>query len=177
MCMQVLYTKIEIFCEFYDMLFCANALSRHPTMRTAHLESHTFTAAPWSVAAVLLSCQALANWQDALPGAQILGSGEFRMFGFDVYSARLWSTSRPLADDQPFALELIYQRSISRDDLVNASVGKSSASPAPRSLPSNWRLAGADAPVVRRRSGRHAADRRLSAGAGRAVFSRPAAAA
>ncbi|WP_322618182.1 chalcone isomerase family protein [Pseudomonas sp. BIC9C] len=71
---------------------------------------------------VLLSCQALANWQDSLPGAQILGTGEFRKYGFDVYSARLWSTSRPLANDQPFALELIYQRSISRDDLVNASV-------------------------------------------------------
>ena len=71
---------------------------------------------------VLLSYQALANWQDSLPGAQILGSGEFRKYGFDVYSARLWSTSRPLASDQPFALELIYQRSISRDDLVNASV-------------------------------------------------------
>jgi hypothetical protein len=56
---------------------------------------------------VLLSCQALANWQDSLPGAQILGSGEFRKYGFDVYSARLWSTSRPLAGDQPFALELM----------------------------------------------------------------------
>lgn len=71
---------------------------------------------------VLLSCQALANWQDSLPGAQVIGSGEFRKYGFDVYSARLWSTSRPLASDQPFALELIYQRNISREDLVNASV-------------------------------------------------------
>ena len=71
---------------------------------------------------VLLSCQALANWQDSLPGAQVIGSGDFRKYGFDVYSARLWSTSRPLAGDQPFALELIYQRSISCEDLVNASV-------------------------------------------------------
>ncbi|MDO8708378.1 hypothetical protein, partial [Pseudomonas sp.] len=70
-----------------------------------------------------LSCtQALANWQEALPGAQIIGAGEFRVFGFDVYNARLWSAARPLAPDQPFALELIYQRSISRDDLVQASV-------------------------------------------------------
>lgn len=70
----------------------------------------------------LFATQALAGWQDALPGAQIIGSGEFRVFGFDVYNARLWSVSRPLAPQQPFALELIYQRSISRDDLVQASV-------------------------------------------------------
>lgn len=71
---------------------------------------------------VLLGTQALANWQDALPGAQIVGTGEFRVFGFDVYNARLWSAARPLAPDQPFALELIYQRNISRDDLVKASI-------------------------------------------------------
>lgn len=71
---------------------------------------------------LLLGSQALANWQEALPGAQMIGSGEFRVFGFDVYNARLWSAARPLAGDQPFALELIYQRKISRDDLVQASV-------------------------------------------------------
>ena len=71
---------------------------------------------------VLLGGQTLAGWQETLPGAQIIGTGEFRKFGFDVYSARLWSTSRPLASGQPFALELIYQRSISREDLVQASV-------------------------------------------------------
>jgi hypothetical protein len=70
----------------------------------------------------LLATQALANWQDGVPGARIIGAGEFRVFGFDVYNARLWSAGRPLATDQPFALELIYQRSISRDDLVQASV-------------------------------------------------------
>ncbi|MET1070965.1 MAG: chalcone isomerase family protein [Pseudomonas prosekii] len=70
----------------------------------------------------LLATPALANWQAALPSAQIIGSGEFRVFGFYVYNARLWSATRPLARDQPFALELIYQRKISRDDLVQASV-------------------------------------------------------
>lgn len=70
----------------------------------------------------LLGSQALANWQDSLPGARIIGTGEFSVFGFDVYNARLWSAVRPLASDQPFALELIYQRKISRDDLVQASV-------------------------------------------------------
>jgi len=69
-----------------------------------------------------LATQALASWQDALPNAQIIGAGEFRVFGFDVYNARLWSTTRPLSVDQPFGLELIYKREISRDDLVKVSV-------------------------------------------------------
>ncbi|RON42618.1 chalcone isomerase family protein [Pseudomonas frederiksbergensis] len=79
-----------------------------------------FRRSLWLLA--LIGTHALANWQDALPGAHIVGAGEFRVFGFDVYNARLWSVARPLAPDQPFALELIYQRSISRDDLVKASV-------------------------------------------------------
>ncbi|THF28274.1 hypothetical protein E5170_21605 [Pseudomonas atacamensis] len=70
----------------------------------------------------LLLTPTWANWQDAVPGAQIIGSGDFSVFGFDVYSARLWSAARPLADGQPFALELIYRRNISRDDLVSTSV-------------------------------------------------------
>ncbi|TBN33707.1 chalcone isomerase family protein [Pseudomonas sp. BGI-2] len=91
----------------------------------------------------LLGTQALANWQEALPGAQIIGAGEFRVFGFDVYNARLWSAARPLALDQPFALELIYQRSISRDDLVQASVDEikrlSGASVSPEQL-ERWKV-------------------------------------
>ncbi len=70
----------------------------------------------------LLLTPTWANWQDAVPGAQIIGTGDFSVFGFDVYNARLWSAARPLADGQPFALELIYRRSISREDLVKASV-------------------------------------------------------
>ncbi|KAI2670277.1 MULTISPECIES: chalcone isomerase family protein [unclassified Pseudomonas] len=71
---------------------------------------------------MLLGSQAMASWQEAVPGARIIGAGEFSVFGFDVYNARLWSAAQPLSDDQPFALELIYQRKISRDDLVQASV-------------------------------------------------------
>ncbi|WP_180700151.1 chalcone isomerase family protein [Pseudomonas crudilactis] len=70
----------------------------------------------------LLLTPTWANWQDAVPGAQIIGTGDYSVFGFDVYNARLWSAARPLVDGQPFALELIYRRSISRDDLVKASV-------------------------------------------------------
>jgi len=92
----------------------------------------------------LLLTPTWANWQDAVPGAQIIGTGDFSVFGFDVYNARLWSAARPLVDGQPFALELIYRRNISRDDLVKASVDEikrlagARVSPAPASARRNW---------------------------------------
>jgi hypothetical protein len=44
----------------------------------------------------------------------IIGTGDFSVFGFDVYNARLWSAARPLSTEQPFALELIYRRDLAR---------------------------------------------------------------
>jgi hypothetical protein len=76
----------------------------------------------WLLFLMLFSGTASAGWQESLPNAQVVGSGDFRMYGFRVYTARMWSTSKPLQIDQPFALELTYHRAISRDDLVDASV-------------------------------------------------------
>ncbi|HEX8544306.1 MAG TPA: chalcone isomerase family protein [Pseudomonas sp.] len=78
---------------------------------------------PWLWLVWLLSSTSLAaGWQEALPNAQVVGSGEFRMYGFRIYTARMWSTDKPLQTDKPFALELTYHRSISREDLVDASI-------------------------------------------------------
>jgi hypothetical protein len=71
---------------------------------------------------VFFSHAAIASWQAALPNAQVVGGGDLRVFGFRVYTARLLSVDKPLKADQPFALELTYHRTISRDDLVQASV-------------------------------------------------------
>jgi hypothetical protein len=71
---------------------------------------------------LLMSSPALARWQEVLPGAQVIGGGDLRVFGFRVYTARLWSTANPLSADKPFALELTYHRDITRDELVEASV-------------------------------------------------------
>ena len=72
---------------------------------------------------LLLVCAgALGSWQEALPGAQVIGAGDLRLFGFRIYSAQLWSSATPLAADAPFALELTYHRTISREDLVSASL-------------------------------------------------------
>lgn len=71
---------------------------------------------------LLLSGSALAAWQEALPDARLVGGGELRLFGFRVYSAQLWSPVAPFTADAPFALQLTYHRSISREDLVGASL-------------------------------------------------------
>lgn len=71
---------------------------------------------------LLFSHAAIASWQESLPGAQVVGAGDLRVFGFRVYTARLLSADTPLNRHQPFALELTYHRTISRDDLVQASI-------------------------------------------------------
>ncbi|MNZ98404.1 hypothetical protein D3C78_1176860 [compost metagenome] len=80
------------------------------------------TSKAWLVLLCLLSTGALANWQESLPEARVVGAGELRLFGLRIYSARLWSPAQPLAPDSPFALELTYHRAISREQLVDASV-------------------------------------------------------
>jgi hypothetical protein len=70
----------------------------------------------------LPSYPALSSWRTQVPDAQQIGQGELSLFGFRVYSARLLSQSRPFNMEQPFALQLTYHRSISRDDLVEVSL-------------------------------------------------------
>lgn len=78
------------------------------------------------MALLLQSYELVAGWREALPEARSVGEGEFRFFGFAIYGAQLWSPSSmqvdPLSFEQPFALELTYNRAISRDDLVAASL-------------------------------------------------------
>lgn len=76
----------------------------------------------FGVLCLCLSNGAFASWRESLPNAQVIGAGDLRVFGFRVYTARLLSVGKPLASDQPFALELTYHRTISRDDLVDASI-------------------------------------------------------
>ena len=53
------------------------------------------------------------------------GSGEMTWFGFSLYRATLWVAGQSPSTspaDSPSALQLDYQRDISRDDLVQASI-------------------------------------------------------
>lgn len=75
---------------------------------------------------LLSSLPAWANnqtgWREQLPQANLIGSGDFSWFGFSVYNAKLWSPVERVDFTQPFALELTYRRTISRDTLVDTSL-------------------------------------------------------
>lgn len=70
----------------------------------------------------LASGMAAASWRQALPEARLQGAGEMRFLGLRIYSAQLWSQAPLAAPGQPFALELTYHRSISRQALVRTSL-------------------------------------------------------
>ncbi len=75
-----------------------------------------------TLALLLSTSAALADWRDDLPGARPVGTGQFTWFGFEVYEARLWSRDSSPTLDQPFALELTYRRELKRDALVETSL-------------------------------------------------------
>ena len=63
-----------------------------------------------------------ATWREALPAAKVVGSGTLRWFGLKIYDAKLWSEQQPFDANAPFALELTYHRSISREQFVETSL-------------------------------------------------------
>lgn len=63
-----------------------------------------------------------ASWRDDLPAARLSGSGDLRWFGLKIYTAMLWSEQQPFSARAPFALELTYHRSISRERFVSTSL-------------------------------------------------------
>lgn len=79
--------------------------------------------ARWTCLCLLLTAlSTAADWRTELPAAQRLGAGEFTWFGLRLYTAQLWTVG-PVHDwNQPFALELLYHRSLSKDTLVQASL-------------------------------------------------------
>ena len=78
-----------------------------------------------ALAFALSSSAALAQtalWHQDLPQAKVLGSGNLRWFGLHIYSAKLWSESATFDAKAKFALELTYQRNISRERFVDTSI-------------------------------------------------------
>ncbi|QHG68196.1 hypothetical protein C2H86_09040 [Pseudomonas putida] len=69
-----------------------------------------------------MATPASADWRASLPAAQVAGSGDFTWFGLRLYTARLWHANASWSWDEPFALELVYHRSLSRNTLVQASI-------------------------------------------------------
>jgi hypothetical protein len=70
-----------------------------------------------------LSTSAQANeWRQDMPQAKLLGSGDLRWFGLHIYSAKLWSEIAAFDSKSGFALEITYQRSISKKRFVDISM-------------------------------------------------------
>ncbi|MFI8480189.1 chalcone isomerase family protein [Pseudomonas sp. NPDC078700] len=65
---------------------------------------------------------ATADWRSVLADTKLVGQGDLRIWGFRIYTARLWSAYQPFDSSRPFALELTYHRDISRDQFVDASL-------------------------------------------------------
>ena len=80
--------------------------------------------ARWACLCLLLTVMssAAADWRTTLPTAQRLGGGDFTWFGLRLYTARLWTVGLVHDWNQPFALELLYHRFMSRETLVQASL-------------------------------------------------------
>lgn len=66
-----------------------------------------------------------AEVAQALPGASVLGQMRFRVWGFEVYDARLWTQpgfAPSTFDSQPLALELAYLRDFEAEDIAERSL-------------------------------------------------------
>ncbi|MDR3427542.1 chalcone isomerase family protein [Silvimonas sp.] len=71
---------------------------------------------------MLTAATASAGWRSDLGNAQLIGEGDFRYLGFKIYSARLFSRHEPFDENQPFALQLVYNRALTREKIADASV-------------------------------------------------------
>jgi hypothetical protein len=65
---------------------------------------------------------AAALFTPLLPGAQQVGQGMFKRFGWSIYEARLYAPDGRFDPQKPFALSLTYERTIAGDRLVQASL-------------------------------------------------------
>ncbi len=66
-----------------------------------------------------------AELQGALPDARLVGSGRLRFLGLHIYDARLWAGAQAPGPDwaaKPFALELVYGRSLSGEKIAERSL-------------------------------------------------------
>nr|WP_315477313.1 chalcone isomerase family protein [uncultured Undibacterium sp.] len=99
-------------------------------MNQAHTPMKLFIKLTKLITATAIICAAFSAqadvWRKDLPQAKLVGSGEFTWWGLSIYSARLWQESgiSPMAfnPQQSFALEITYNKSISRERFVDTSI-------------------------------------------------------
>ena len=84
---------------------------------------HTVAQAPVAAAAAIAPATALPDpLRSLLPEARLQGEGALRWFGLAVYRARLWSPPGGWRADEPYALEIRYDRDTKGEQLVERSV-------------------------------------------------------
>jgi Chalcone isomerase-like len=69
--------------------------------------------------------QARPELRSSLPDARLIGQGRLKVWGFEVYDARLWGRPGFRISDwaaQPLALELVYLRDLKASDIAASSI-------------------------------------------------------
>ena len=100
-------------------------LNRRQTRTSTRIRITSMAAALVMLTALWLP-QAMASeepaWENFLPKASEVGSGQFRWWGILVYDATLWSPQGKYQPGGPFALSLTYARSLEGHAIVDASL-------------------------------------------------------
>jgi len=86
----------------------------------------------------LSSVFAAPTFTSLLPGAQQVGQGMFKRFGWSIYEASLYAPEGRFNPRQPYALALTYERTISGDRLVESSLEQMRKLGAPVDERPNW---------------------------------------
>lgn len=82
-----------------------------------------------------------ADWRSDIQPAQLVGEGDFSVFGFQLYRAQLWSARVPVDYDERFALHIVYTRSIKGARFADIGIGeikRQAASAIPSSTLDRW---------------------------------------
>jgi len=74
------------------------------------------------LACSLTGLHAAPVFTNLLPGAQQVGQGVFKRFGWSIYEATLYAPGGRFDPNKPYALSLTYERTIAGDRLVQASL-------------------------------------------------------
>jgi len=86
--------------------------------------------------------------EDGPPPLRLQGQGQLCLLGFCLYDARLWTAQPGFSYDAPFALDILYRRSIPRTRMIDTAIDeirRLSDPPPPEATLERWRTAMAPA--------------------------------
>lgn len=81
---------------------------------------------------------ATTSFTTLLPGAQQVGQGGFKRFGWSIYEATLYASGGRFEPRQAFALSLTYARTIAGEKLVQSSLDEMQKLGAPIDTHPHW---------------------------------------